>query len=65
MTSEVDSNLVKVIASSCRVESLDPASYRLLKKKSGELVLQGAYFWQDGSNHGYEWRDIETEIEDD
>ena len=34
-----------------------PAAYRLARRK-GELILQGAYRWQQGSMSGFEWRDI-------
>jgi len=43
-----------------RIESSTPSKYRLGRKPDGELVLQGAYFWQQGTIAGYEWRDIET-----
>jgi hypothetical protein len=42
-----------------------PSAYRLMKKASGELVLQGAYEWQEGQKHGYEWQDIPTVMEAD
>lgn len=45
------------LVSSARVESNDPAAYRLARR-SGELILQGAYRWQQGSMAGFEWRDI-------
>ena len=40
-----------------------PKQYRLMKKKSGELVLQGAFYWEQGTDSGFDWRDIPTEIE--
>lgn len=40
-----------------RVESNDPTAYRLARR-NGELILQGAYRWQQGSMGGFEWRDI-------
>ena len=42
-----------------------PTSYRLMKKTTGELVLQGAFFWhEEGSERaGFEWRDLKTEVE--
>jgi len=40
-----------------RVESGDPVAYRLARR-NGELILQGAYHWQQGSSGGHEWRDI-------
>ena len=44
--------------------SSKPDVYRLLKKKNGELVLQGMFTWNDGNNKfGYDWKDIPTEIE--
>ena len=44
-----------------RSENTDPSGYRLAKKPDGTLVLQGAYFWQEGWNtYGHEWRDIPT-----
>ena len=42
-----------------------PTSYRLMRKTTGELVLQGAFFWhEEGSERaGFEWRDLKTEVE--
>ena len=38
-----------------------PATYRLAKTKTGELVLQGQYMWREGwDTYGFEWRDIPT-----
>jgi len=47
-------------AVSTRVENTLPSEYRLAKKTDGILVLQGAYYWQEGSDSGYKWRDIPT-----
>ena len=48
-----------------RTESNTPIAYRLMKKRDGTLVLQGAYQWFEGfSMSGIEWRDITTEIEE-
>lgn len=44
---------------------ITPSIYRLVKKASGELVLQGAYEWQEGQKYGYEWQDIPTVMEAD
>ena len=43
--------------SAARLENSDPTAYRLARRK-GELVLQGAYRWNQGSDWGFEWRDI-------
>ena len=43
-----------------RIENTSPSEYRLAKKTDGILVLQGAYYWQEGNDSGYEWRDIPT-----
>lgn len=42
-----------------------PTSYRLMKKTTGELVLQGCFFWhEEGTERaGFEWRDLKTEVE--
>lgn len=42
-----------------------PTSYRLIKKTTGELMLQGSFFWhEEGSERaGFEWRDLKTEVE--
>lgn len=49
------------IIAPARTESTAPNAYRLAKKANGELMLQGAYMWQEGwSNYGHEWRDIPT-----
>lgn len=41
-----------------RIEHRTPSAYRPCRKKDGRLVLQGAYEWEEGAAHGYEWRDI-------
>lgn len=46
-----------------RTEHHAPAAYRLLQKKDGTLVLQGAYYWNQGARYGHEWRDIPTVVE--
>jgi len=44
-----------------RIEKLTPDAYRLAKKPDGTLILQGAYFWQEGKTYyGHDWRDIPT-----
>ena len=43
-----------------RVESSAPCAYRLARYPNGDLVLQGAYMWTDGTAGGFEWRDIPT-----
>ena len=60
MTYEIKlpSNAFPVRAVSCKAEQ-----YRLMKKKDGELVLQGAFQWSDDTRGGIEWFDIRTEIE--
>jgi hypothetical protein len=40
--------------------STRPIQYRLMKKKSGKLVLQGYYEWRGVNSFQGEWRDIET-----
>ncbi len=40
-----------------RLEYGTPAGYRL-GRRNGELVLQAAYQWRQGSDIGHEWRDI-------
>lgn len=47
-----------------RMESMTPAAYRLVKKKTGETVLQGCYQWHQGILNGHEWRDIPTVVEE-
>lgn len=48
-----------------RIEERAPRAYRL-GRRSGELVLQGAFFWSQGWNEGgHEWRDIPTVDLDD
>ena len=39
------------------IHQTDPAAYRLARR-NGELILQGAYRWQQGSMGGHEWVDI-------
>jgi hypothetical protein len=48
----------------CRARSNSPVAYRLMKKKTGELVLQGAFQWTEGLNKsGIDWEDLPTEVE--
>lgn len=48
-----------------RVTETVPSAYRLMEKKDGRLVLQGAYKWTQGfATGGVEWRDQETVKED-
>lgn len=49
-----------VSAAPARIEKTAPDGYRLARKQSGELVLQGAYMWTQGRDYGHEWRDIPT-----
>ena len=37
-----------------------PRQYRLCKKKNGDLVLQGAFYWSKGIEGGHDWEDLET-----
>jgi hypothetical protein len=46
-----------------RVRSIQPVAYRLVQKVDGTLVLQGAFYWTEGSNGGHDWEDIPTIIE--
>lgn len=50
-----------VIAS--KVRSNQPVAYRLVQKTDGTMVLQGAFYWTEGSNGGHDWEDIPTIIE--
>jgi hypothetical protein len=47
-----------------RVEKGAPDAYRLARYRADdgaiELKLQGCYLWLEGSDAGYEWRDIPT-----
>ena len=47
----------------CKVRSNQPVAYRLMQKSDGTMVLQGAFYWTEGSNGGHEWEDIPTIIE--
>lgn len=46
-----------------RIESSSPSGYKLKRRANGEYVLMGAYQWSNGCSGGFEWREIETEIE--
>lgn len=54
-SNELDTN-----SNAVRVEKLSPDGYRLARKPNGELILQGAYMWQQGRDYGHEWCDIPT-----
>jgi len=44
-----------------RYERNAPDFYRLARMKDGTLVLQGAFYWQQGwTSTGHEWRDVPT-----
>ena len=59
---EIDANFAKT--SQSRIMETVPRKYRLIKKKSGETILQGAFYWWEDKDGGFEWLDIPTEIED-
>jgi hypothetical protein len=40
------------------IEHTVATQYRLCVKKNGDKVLQGAFEWECGLEHGYTWRDI-------
>ena len=46
-----------------KVRSNQPVAYRLMQKADGTMVLQGAFYWTEGSNGGHDWEDIPTIIE--
>ena len=63
-TNEIAKQLPIGTVTAARTERLAPDAYRLLQKKDGTLVLQGAYYWTQGARYGgYEWRDIPTVVE--
>jgi len=43
-----------------KMRSNQPVAYRLVQKVDGTLVLQGAFYWTEGSNGGHDWEDIPT-----
>lgn len=51
------------VITAARITNSTPSAYRLMQKLDGSLVLQGAYVWEQGSEGGYEWRDVPTEME--
>jgi hypothetical protein len=51
--------------SPARLEKAKPDDYRLKRMKDGELILQAAYFWQQGSEYGHTWKDLVTVNEED
>ena len=60
-----NSDLYVSTVSAAKVVSTIPSKYRLMKKKSGELVLQAAYMWQQGwDKSGFDWEDLETVTEE-
>jgi hypothetical protein len=54
-------------SSSGKLRDSAPTSYRLLRKLSGELVLQGGFLWHEEGTEkaGFEWRETHTEVEHD
>ena len=56
--------VISTVAPLCRARSNSPVAYRLMKKKTGELVLQGAFQWTEGlTKSGIDWEDLLTEVE--
>ena len=57
----------------CRISTLIPAAYRLIRRKDGNgnmiPMLQGLFTWTEATARGAEWRDLETQdepyVEDD
>ena len=44
-----------------RMRSNMPITFRLAKRKNGEIVLQGGFHWQEGWNKaGIDWEDLPT-----
>lgn len=52
-------------AGAARIEEIVPSGFRLCRKKTGELVLQGCFKWSQGTSGGFEWRDLPTVEESD
>lgn len=48
---------INLSVSAARVNDGAAKAYRLARC-NGELVLQGCFFWRQGSEGGHEWRDI-------
>lgn len=53
-----------------KMKSLSPNNYRLFKKKTGEVVLQGAFPYKYLDEHGDNvvgsaWEDIPTQTEEE
>lgn len=44
--------------SAARVQEGKPSQYRLARKKDGSLILQGGYFWYEGTETGISWEEI-------
>jgi len=60
-TLDINSNLRSSTLISVRLESTVPSAYRLVRyHHNSEPILQGQYFWNQGFNQGFEWRDIPT-----
>ena len=54
---------IGVTIAAAKVRSNQPVAYRLMQKIDGTIVLQGAFYWTEGSNGGHDWEDIPTIIE--
>lgn len=68
MNATFDMKDIKAVTASFRAESSIPVAHRLYAKKTGELVLQGLYCWDEygpeGRFGGSDWRDIPTVYEE-
>jgi len=62
-SSKVENNLLtghieNHLYAAARIVNSVPVEYRLARKPSGELILQGACQWWEGTISGIEWKEI-------
>lgn len=57
-------NKITIDLSPARVEHGVASGFRLCKKLNGDLVLQGCFQWSQGTEGGFEWRDLPTVTEE-
>lgn len=55
----------QIQAAAAKVRTLVPSAYRMARKGSGELILQGWFSWQEGCQFGGDWKEIPIAQEDD
>lgn len=63
MSIKIENIAASTIYTASRIDDPIPCNFRLVRR-GNELILQGWFRWCQGSDGGFEWRDIPTIIEE-